>query len=79
VVNRGDKYDVHSGDKSAEVSNQQYREADKFAYYERGNANRTNPTRELDEFYCKDDKVPSIDLQLFAEEHEDKMFNLEME
>ena len=42
-------------------------------------ATQTGPTRLVDEFYCKDDKVPSIDLQLFAEEHEDKMFNLEME
>lgn len=42
-----------------------------------------NPTRELDEFYCKDDKILCIDLQGFAEEHikemEDKLFNEEME
>jgi hypothetical protein len=69
VVNRGDKYDLKFGDKSNEVANQQHREADKFAYYERGMAVRINPTREMDEFYCKDDRIPCIDLSLFAEEH----------
>ena len=83
MVNRGDKYDVKFGEKSNEVANQQQREADKFAYYERQNANRMNPTKESDEFYCKDDRIPCIDLTLYAEEHqteiEDKLFNLEME
>lgn len=83
VVNRGDKYEIKFGEKSNEVANQQQREADKFAYYERQNANRMNPTKETDEFYCKDDRIPCIDLNVYAEEHqtemEDKLFNLEME
>lgn len=83
VVNKGDKYDVKYGEKSNESATQQLREADKFAYYERGNPNRMNPTRELDEFYCKDDRIMCIDLQGYADEHikemEDKLFNEEME
>lgn len=83
-INRSEGYDQKWGEKSNEVANQKQREADKFAYYyERNTANRNNPNKELDELYSKDDKVPCIDLVMYAEEHqksmEDKLFNEEME
>lgn len=41
-----------------------------------------NPLKEIDELYCKDTKVPLIDLEVFAREHiksvEEQKFNREM-
>lgn len=62
MIDRGANYDIKFGERSNEVKNQQYREADKFAYYERQNANRMNPVRETDEYFCKDERIACVDL-----------------
>ncbi len=68
---------------STEAVTQKTREADKFSYYVPGGQQTPwNPLKEVDELYCKDNKVPLIDLEVFAKEHiknvEEKKFNIEM-
>ena len=70
----------HVEKKTTEVKTQKTREADKFSYY--GAGTQFNPTKELDELYSKDAKVPMIDLEVFALEYikreEEEMYNTEM-
>lgn len=68
---------------SQEAATQKTREADKFSYYVPGGQQTPwNPLKEIDELYCKDSKVPLIDLEVFAREHiksvEEQRFNREM-
>ena len=51
------------------MSIQKHREADKFRYYAPNPQSQSNPVLELDEFYSKDEKVPKIDLEAFAKDH----------
>ena len=46
-----------------------HREADKFRYYPPSAQNQSNPIKELDEFYCKDEKVAKVDLDIYARDH----------
>lgn len=82
-MERGPDYAVGVGEKSSEPAIQKAREADKFSYYVRGDSQiPSNPLRELDELYAKDNKVPQIDLETFADEHvksmEESKFNEDM-
>jgi hypothetical protein len=82
-IDRGINFAWSEGEKSNEISTQKAREADKFSYYARSDSQiPSNPLRELDELYSKDNKVPHIDLETFAKEHmkvvEGKKFNDDM-
>ena len=68
-VNRGENFNLGRGEKCDEVSIQKQREADKFRYYAPNPQSQSNPVLELDEFYSKDEKVPKIDLEVFAKDH----------
>ena len=68
-VDRGDGFNLGLGEKSNEVSIQKHREADKFRYYAPNPQSQSNPVLELDEFYSKDEKVPKIDLETYAKDH----------
>ena len=68
-VDRGDGFNLGLGEKSNEVSIQKHREADKFRYYAPNPQSQSNPVLELDEFYSKDEKVPKIDLESYAKDH----------
>ena len=68
-VDRGEGFNLGLGEKSNEVSIQKHREADKFRFYAPNPQSQSNPVLELDEFYCKDEKVPKIDLETFAKDH----------
>ena len=71
------------GEESTEPRTQEIREADKFRYFAPEGQVPPDPRSEIDELYSKDEKVPHIDLSVFAEEHqkslEDQKFNEEME
>ena len=58
------------------------READKFRYYAHDGQVPPDPRSEMDEHYSKDEKVPQIDLEVFANAHiqkqEEKQFQQDM-
>lgn len=68
-VDRGESCNQGNGEKSNEIGIQKHREADKFRYYAPNPQSQSNPILELDEFYSKDEKVPKIDLETFAKDH----------
>ena len=68
-MDRGEGFNLGLGEKSNELSIQKHREADKFRYYAPNPQSQSNPVLELDEFYSKDEKVPKIDLEAFAKDH----------
>lgn len=78
-VHRGEEFALGQGEKSNEVQTQKQREADKFRYHQANAQNQLNPVRELDEFYCKDEKVPKIDLETFAKGHSKEKEGLKFE
>lgn len=82
AVDKGNKFHLALGDNSNEVANQKNREADKFSYYSRDNQIPSNPLKELDELYSKDERVLQTDLEIYAREtikkQEADMFNKEM-
>ena len=68
-VHRGEGFNLGNGEKSQECANQIHREAEKFRYYPTSSQANSNPIKELDEFYCKDERVPKIDLDVFGKDH----------
>lgn len=62
---------------------QKEREAEKFSFYARGDQQiPSNPFKELDELYYKDNKTAQVDLETFANAHikkeEEEQFNNDM-